>query len=233
MGNVRTSSETATRKLRRSRRLHIQLPDHRQNEWNLSSQKWNILISFGIFYLCNGFSIKRLLRLQRSGGTRRSVCATRTFLCYLVAKDIKSQNPFKSEQKSFVLTVRGAGCCGASWCGPRGGGGCLNSNSRCTNRFVRSRWLTPAAVSANDQAKLRRPGLMCGLRRVDRNHASVQPGRVGMGISPAHEADSFLCCHSAEWLLMAETAAASTPEPRAWHCLAPARHRKASTPYLP
>ena len=32
MGNVRTSSETATRKLRRSRRLHIQLPDHRQNE---------------------------------------------------------------------------------------------------------------------------------------------------------------------------------------------------------
>ena len=27
---------------------------------------------------------------------------------------------------------------------------------------------------------------------------------------PAHEADSFLCCHSAEWLLMAETAAAST-----------------------
>lgn len=129
--------------------------------------------------------------------------------------------------------VRGAGCCGASWCGPRGGGGCLNSNSRCTNRFVRSRWLTPAAVSAIDQAKLRRPGLMCGLRRVDRNHASVQPGRVGMGISPAHEADSFLCCHSAEWLLMAETAAASTPEPRAWHRLAPARHRKASTPYLP
>ena len=128
--------------------------------------------------------------------------------------------------------VRGAGCCGASWCGPRGGGGCLNSNSRCTNRFVRSSWLTPAAVSAIDQAKLRRPGLMCGLRRVDRNHASVQPGRVGMGISPAHEADSFLCCHSAEWLLMAETAAASTPEPRAWHRSAPARHRKASTPYL-
>ena len=110
--------------------------------------------------------------------------------------------------------------------------GCLNSNSRCTNRFVRSSWLTPAAVSAIDQAKLRRPGLMCGLRRVDRNHASVQPGRVGMAISPAHEADSFLCCHSAEWLLMAETAAASTPEPRAWHRLAPARHRKASTPYL-
>ena len=129
--------------------------------------------------------------------------------------------------------VRGAGCCGASWCGPRGGGGCLNSNSRCTNRFVRSSWLTPAAVSAIDQAKLRRPGLMCGLRRVDRNHASVQPGRVGMAISPAHEADSFLCCHSAEWLLMAETAAASTPEPRAWHRSAPARHRKASTPYLP
>ena len=128
--------------------------------------------------------------------------------------------------------VRGAGCCGASWCGPRGGGGCLNSNSRCTNRFVRSSWLTPAAVSAIDQAKLRRPGLMCGLRRVDRNHASVQPGRVGMGISPAHEADSFLCCHSAEWLLMAETAAVSTHEPRAWHRSAPARHRKASTPYL-
>ena len=129
--------------------------------------------------------------------------------------------------------VRGAGCCGASWSWPECGGGCLNSNSRCTNRFVRSSWLTPVNVPAIDQAKLRKPGLMCGLRRVDHNHASVQPGRVGMGISPAHEADSFLCCHSAEWLLMAETAAFSTPEPRAWHRLAPAQQHKASTPYLP
>ena len=58
----------------------------------ISRQKWNILISFRILYLCNGCSIKRFLPLQRSGTWCRSMCTTRTFLCYLVAKDKKSQN---------------------------------------------------------------------------------------------------------------------------------------------
>ena len=62
------------------------------SEPEISRQKWNILMRFRIFYLCNGCSIKRFLPPQRSGQRGRSICATRTFLCYLVAKDKNSQN---------------------------------------------------------------------------------------------------------------------------------------------
>ena len=59
---------------------------------------------FGIFYLCNGCSITGFLPLQRCGTWCRSICTTRTSLCYLIAKDKNSQNLSKIEQKSSVLT---------------------------------------------------------------------------------------------------------------------------------
>ena len=74
------------------------------SEPEISRQKWNILVSFRIFHLCNGCSIKRFLPLQRPGTRRRSICATRTPLCYPIAKDKNSQNISKIEQKSSVLT---------------------------------------------------------------------------------------------------------------------------------
>ena len=64
---------------------------------SISDKFWN-------FYLCNGCSIKRLLPLQRCGARRRSICATRTFLCCSRCKDKKFQNLSEIEQKSPVLT---------------------------------------------------------------------------------------------------------------------------------
>ena len=87
----------------------------------LSRQKWNILKCFGNFYLCNGCSIKNFQPLQRCGQRGRSICATRSFLCYLIAKDKKPQNISEIEQKSPVLT-RTLSTYGGSWGG--GGGSC-------------------------------------------------------------------------------------------------------------
>ena len=62
------------------------------SEPEIPRRKWNILIRFEIFYLCNGCSIKNFLSTQRSGQRGRSICTTRSSLCYLIAKVADMQN---------------------------------------------------------------------------------------------------------------------------------------------
>ena len=75
-----TTTSTFTRGLR-DFRTECQVRD-RQLEPEIPRQKWNGQIQIGKLCLCNGCSIKRLLPRQGPGQRGRSICNTRTFLCY-------------------------------------------------------------------------------------------------------------------------------------------------------